>query len=428
VKKNKLTVSEIVDLRWELQPVFATWHAQQERDDKLYNLLYDVVAGNLPDGFEPVRPPSATTIVDLTADHAAGNFPNLHVPRRKESGDATKQATLMERAGQGFWYRTIQNAPQNIFRAWAQSGALRGGIAGCLTYNPDNWPDLPVPSELGGIESEAYKDAKEEVLAQRRSAWPFRIVPIDPLELYLDPASDGQNFVIHAYQKKVYDVLRDWPNWDRMVPGRPDPLKLTDTVEFIAYADDTYRSYIVSGDRPVPDAKSGRALAPTTRYGGVALNPVSGGVHKHGYGFNPYFFAWGGFGSPFGAPEFKGRGILTVAVDLFLEEARRMTHLGAIVGQQAFPWILLQDGIEPDMQLGGVTRIPQGVDIDKVHRELRPQIPIGEIAQELQLLRGAIQRATIPDSLGAEPNKSEESGLPALAQDRHGAFSYPLAH
>lgn len=410
MKRAKLTVQEIVDLRWELHPTYSVWHAQQERDDKLYNVLYDVFAGNLPDGFDPVRPPSAKTIVDLTADHAAGNFPNIHVPKRKESAEAMAQSTLMERAGMGFWYRTIQNAPQNILRAWAQSGALRGALSGCLTYNPDNWPDLPIPSELGGTESDEYKAAKAEILALRRSSWPFRLHPIDPLELYIDPASDGQNFVIHAYLRKVYDVLRDWPQWDRMVPGRTTPLRLTDDIEFIAYADDTYRAYIVSGDKPMPDTKTNRSVAPQMRYGGIAVNPASGGVQKHGYGFNPYFFAWGGFGSPFGLPEYKGAGILTPAVDLLLEEARRMTHLGAIVGQQAFPWILVNDQIDPDMQLGGVTRVPMGQDIAKAVLQIRQNVPIAEIAQELQLLRGAIQRATIPDSLGAEPNKSEESG------------------
>lgn len=406
------TVEEIIALRWELQPVYASWHQQQQRDDTFYNLLYDVVVGNLPDGFDAVLPPSATTIVDLTADHAAGNFPNLHVPRRKETADAQDQSTKMERWGQGFWYRTIQNAPQNILRSWAQSGALRGAIAGCLVYDPEVWPDLPQPSKFGGIESEEYKDALDEAKALRRSAWPFRLTYLDPMEVYPDPASDGQNFVIHAHIRKVYDVLRVWPSWDRRVPGRDEPLKLTDQVEFIAYGDDTYRAYIVSGDMPVPDggAKRGgvvKAVAPSVRYGGTALGR---GVVRHGYGFNPYFFSWGGFGSPFGLPEYKGRGILTNVTSLLAAEARRMTHIDAIVAQQAFPWVLVADNLDPDMQLGGVTRVPMGQDIAKAVLQIRQNVPIAEIAQELQLLRAAIQRATIPDSLGAEPNKSEESG------------------
>jgi hypothetical protein len=407
--KKAPTVQEIVDLRWELHPIYQTWHAQQLRDQSYYDLTLDVIASNLPDGFEAVIPPSATTVVDLTADHAAGNFPNLHVPRRKESAQAEDQSTLMERWGQGFWYRNIQNKPTNVLRAWAQSGALRGAVAGCLNYRSDLWPLPPIPSKYGGTESQGYKDALDEVKSERRSAWPFDLKHLDPLELYPDPASDGQNFVIHAYLKQVFDVVRDWPEWDRMVPGRDEPLRLTDFIEFIAYGDDTYRCYIVSGDMPNPDGVKGslKTIAPPMRYGGVALGR---GVVKHGYGFNPYFFAWGGFGSPFGKPEQKGRGILTNVTSLLSAEARRMTHLDAIVAQQAFPWILVSDNLDPDMQLGGVTRIPMGQDIAKAVLQIRQNVPIAEISQEIQLLRGAIQRATIPDSLGAEPNKSEESG------------------
>lgn len=400
--RKKLTVEEIIDLRYELQPVYSAWHSQQTRDDTFYNLLYDVVAGNLPEGFEAVRPPSATTIVDLTADHAAGNFPNLHVPRRKETAQAQDQSTLMEKAGQGFWYRNIQTSPQNILRAWAQSGALRGAVAGCLVYDPDVWPDKPLPSEHGGLDSQDYKDALDEVLGLRRTAWPFRLTAVDPSDLYPDPSSDGQGFVIHSYQRKVYDVLRDWSSWDRTVPGHNGQLKLTDSVEFTAYADDTYRSYIVSGSSPsIPGAPRSK---------GVALSRIGDGVQKHGYGFNPYFFSWGGFGGPFGKPEYRGRGILTVVCDLLRAEARRMTHLDAIVAQQAFPWILVSDQIDPAMELGGVTRVPMGQDIAKAVLQIRQNVPIQEIAQELGMLRGAIQRATIPDSLGAEPNNSAESG------------------
>jgi hypothetical protein len=409
-RKHKPSVQEIVDLRWEMQPVYSPWHAQQEKDDKFYELLFDVVAGNLPDGFEAVIPNSASTIVDLTADHAAGNFPQIHVPRRKETAQAQDQSTVMERFGQGFWYRNIQKESTNILRAWALSGGLRGAVAGCLVYDPDAWPDMPVPSEHGGSESDAYKEAKDEVIALRRSSWPLRLTAIDPLDLYPDPASDGKDWVIHAYLRKVYDVVRDWPNWDRMVPGRKEPLKLTDTIEFIAYADDTYRAYLVSGDMPLPNGNGSGYTAPPARYGAQPLNKIGGGVQAHGYGFNPYFFGWGGFGKPFGAPEHKGRGILSKVTSLLAAEARRMTHLDAIVAQQAFPWILVSDQIDPNMELGGTTRVPMGQDIAKAVLQIRTQVPIAEIAQELQLLRGAIQRGTIPDSLGAEPNKSEESG------------------
>lgn len=393
--KKKPSVEDIIELKTELETFYRPWKAQMEEAEKFYEGKYTVGSTLPPSAFEEVRPPSAKTIIDLTADHAAGNFPRLHVPRRKETDDAQDQTTVMEKAGQGFWYRNLANSPRNILRAWAQSGALRGAIGASLVCNLDVWPDLPLPSEHGGIESEEYKQAKDEALALRKGAWPFVLDYVDPLHMLPDPSTEGRDFIIVAFKRKVYDVVRAWPNWDRRLPGDAEPRKLTDDVDFIQYGDDTYRSYIVASD--------------ITRKG-RALNSVGGGVQKHNYGFNPLFFTSGGFGSPFGGPEQKYKDMLTPAIDLLKLEARRMTHMDAIIAQQAFPWLVMQHGVTPDMQLGGITRVPVGTNINEAIKEFRPQIPIQELVTELGMTRAALQRATIPDSLGAEPNKSEESG------------------
>jgi hypothetical protein len=394
--RYKPTVAEIVALTQEYKTFYQPWHEQQEGDDKFYNLLYEVMTGDMPDAFDQVRPPTATTIVDMIADHTAGNFPRLHVPRRKETADAQDQTTVMEKAGQGFWYRTLANSPRNILRAWAQSGALRGAIAGSLLYNPDAWPDLPLPSKYGGIDSDGYKEAKAEAIAQRRDAWPFVLDYIDPMDIYPDPGTEGRDHIIHAFDRQAYQVKRAWPNWDMTVPGQKEPLKATDRVGFICYADDTHLSYIVGGQG--------------FSNGGKALITSSDGVRKHGYGFLPLYFSAGGFGSPFGKPEHKYRGILTLVRDLLKLEARRMTHLDAIIAQQAFPWIIAQHGVTPNMSLMGVTRVPPGMKPADAIMEMRPSIPIQELVMELHENRMAIQRSTVPDALGGMEGKSGESG------------------
>ena len=396
MKRKKPTVEEIVELRWEMDSVYSRLHAQQREDDQFYNLLYDVAVSTTPDNFETVRPPTATTIIDMTADHASGNFPRLHVPRRKESAKAQEQTTVMEKAAQGFWYRTIANSSTNILRAWAQSGALRGAICGSLSYDGDMLADLPVPSEHGGMESAEYKELREEAEALRQSSWPFRLDYIDPMEVYPDPTTDGREFVIHAFKRKIYDVLRVWPGWDRMVPGDQEPRKMTDEIEFISYSDPEYRAYIVAG------------VIPHSR--GYPLSKIGNGVQKHGYGFNPYFYIAGGFGSPFGSPEHRFRGMLTNVRDLLKLEARRMTHLDALIAQQAFPWLIAQRGVDPDMQLGGVTYVPQGTRVQDAITEMRPVVPIQEIVLELDTARSAIQRATIPDALGGTRPRGVDSG------------------
>lgn len=394
-KRSKPTIEEIVALKYELTTYYQRWKAQMLEDDAFYTQQYSVSSSAPPAAFEQVRPPSATQIIDMAADHSAGNFPLIHVPRRKETADAQDQTTLMEKAGQGFWYRSIANNATNPLRAWAQSGALRGAICGHLLYNADAWPDKPLPSEYGGISTQEYKDASDEYDALSRSSWPFVLDADDPMYVLPDPETEGRTYIITAFKRPAAAVKRAWPEWDYRLPTSSEPIKATDEVEFITYWDDTYCAYIVSG----MGMDKGRAL-----------QSAYDGVRKHGYGFLPYFFTAGGYGSPFGKPEDRYAGLLTRAKDLLSLEARRMTHLDAVVAQQAFPWVIAAQGVQLNMELGGVTRVPSGMKVSDAVLELRPVVPIQEVVIELQNIRAAIQRATLPDSLASEPSKSDESG------------------
>jgi hypothetical protein len=395
-KSYKPTIDEIIALRWDLESTYAQWHAQQADDDRFYNVLYAVSSSLPPDAFEQVRPPSAAQIIDMAADHSAGNSPRLHVPRRKETAKAQSQTSIMEKAGVGFWYRNIAKAKVNPLRAWAQSGALRGAICASLFYDGDAWPDKPLPSKLGGIESADYKAAYDNYEALCADAWPFNLNYEDPMYAYPDPATEGNEYVILAFKRKAYEVKRAHPSWNYILAGQSEPCNPNDELEFISYADKEYRAYIVAG---VGQMSKGRGLLGS-----------GDGVVKHGYGFVPYFFIPGGYGSPFGSPEHRYSGLITKARDLLKLEARRMTHLDAIIAQQAFPWIVHQQGVQANMELMGVTVVPPGTKVQDAITELRPSIPIQEIVMELQAVRAALQRATLPDSLASEPSKSDESG------------------
>lgn len=385
-------------LKANLERYYDAWRGQMKNDERFYTRNYAVVpdAGTPPEAFEQVRPPSATQIIEMAADHSTGNSPRLHVPRRRETAKAQAQTTIMEKAGSGFWYRAIANASTNVLRAWAQSGALRGAIGGSLLYDPDAMPDKPVPSEHGGMDSEEYKELNDEYEAQCKSAWPFKLDYVDPLYMLPDPETEGKTYIIVAFKRKAFDIKRAWPQWDYTTPSHPEPYLPTDDLDFVSYHDNTYRWYGV--------ADSGRTTEATS------LLNIKGGVQKHGYGFLPLFFVGGGYGSPFGNPEDRYCGLLTRATDLLSLEARRMTHLDALIAQQAFPWVVMAQGVTEDMRLGGITRVPSGMKVTEAVHELRPVIPIQEIVIELQNIRAAIQRATLPDALASESPKSGESG------------------
>jgi hypothetical protein len=107
-------------------------------------------------------------------------------------------------------------------------------------------PDKPRPSEFGGIDSDAYKEAFAEYEAQAREAWPFKLDYRDPMYVFPDPATEGKDYIIEAFKDKAFNVKRRWPSWDYMIPGRRDPLKPTDEIEYIGWCDQEYIAYLVS--------------------------------------------------------------------------------------------------------------------------------------------------------------------------------------
>jgi len=174
------SVQEIMTMRWDLDYLYRAWHMQQAEDERYYNAASSdysnqygssggqvqgplrISASNIPDNFDQMRLPTGKTIIDTAAEHASGNFPRLHVPRKRETAKAQENTTLLEKSMQGFWYRAIAEAPLNPLRAWAQLGGLRGAIGASLLYNEDKWPDLP-PNPASGA-SEADQEAYERYI------------------------------------------------------------------------------------------------------------------------------------------------------------------------------------------------------------------------------------------------------------------------
>jgi len=81
-----------------------------------------------------------------------------------------------------------------------------------------------------------------------------------------------------------------------------------------------------------------------------------------------------------------------------------------VVAQQAFPWLVAQFGVEPNMELGGVTRVPAGVAIKDAIVEMRPVVPINELLTLNENIKARIEGATIPDTLSGIRPKGIYSG------------------
>lgn len=414
-----MTAADISALRWSLEEIYQEWHLQQLTDERFFNLEYEVMATDIPSGYDQVRPPTAARLVNTAANHTAGNIPKLHVPRRAEVPSAQERATLMEKAGQGFWYRAIATSALNPLRAWAQDAYLKGAIGAALLYDSDAYPEDPTDAEYEGMDAEERRTKKREIDGLRRSAWPFRLLPIDPSTMYPDPETEGQTYIIIAFNRRAYDVKRQWPQWDYWIPstggqhrdvagrfarsGAPGYVKPTDWVQFLAYFDRTHKGYFVGGTGPNANIVSLQWV------GQKRVDLV-----EHGYGFLPYFFAWSGLGQPHGLPRQKGTGLITKVRDLIELEARRRTHLDAIIAQNAFPPIAMAESINANMALGGVIRFPDTVDVREKIAFFRPNVPVQELVLELRETKSEIESATVPDALGGQPTPTVYSGFQNL--------------
>lgn len=402
-KRPKPTVEEIITLRWNLDPIWQLLHNQQLDDDIYYNQGFTVSGTPMPANFEQIRPDTAKMIIDMATNNTSGNYPRIHAPRTHESEAAQINSTLREKAASGFWYRTVQNEAENPIRSWAKHLFLRGAAVGALLYDQDLWAELPMRTDFG-TDAE-FKDASDEAIAERKSQWPFHTLVLDPITCFPDPSSDGRNYFIVSVQRYAYDLKYQFPEWDYFIPGNDTPCRPNDWVQFITYFDPVWKAYLIGNAAVSPG--TGTAVNAPRGVGAKLLRP---GIVKHGYGFLPYKWVGAGLGQPTGLPHQRFKGLITQSKDLLRAEARRMSHMDALIAEYAFPHVAAQRGVDLHMELGGVTWVPQGTKPADAVEFKRPTVPLQEVLAELSTIREAITRQTVPDPLGGIRPVGVESG------------------
>ncbi len=393
-------------MRWNMENVLQLLHNQQLDDDLYYNQGFTVSGVPMPANFEQIRPDTAKMVVDMATNNTSGNYPRIHAPRTHETEKAQINSTLREKAVSGFWYRTANAEAENPIRSWAKHLFLRGAAAGAVLYDQDLWPAMPERDKFSSEND--FKDALDEFEATRKSSWPFHTLVLDPMVCYPDLATDGQNYFIVAVQRYAYDLKYQFPEWDYFIPGNDKPCRPTDFVQFITYFDPVWKCYLIGNATIGPGSTYGQSGIENPR--GVGAKLLRPGIVKHGYGFLPYKFLGAGLGQPTGLPHQRFKGLITQTKDLLRAEARRMSHMDALVAEYAFPHVAAQRGVDLHMELGGVTWVPQGIRPADAVEFKRPTVPLNDVLAELSTIREAITRQTVPDPLGGIRPVGVESG------------------
>lgn len=331
---------------------------------------------------DPVKPPTARSMVNTATDHVDVSNPTILVP--DPSPRAKNRSEKIQKALQGIWL----NIPELILRTGTRQEINYGISFLKAMWDTSQWPDGPILDDFNS--DEEYREALKEYQQARRISFPFIVKNVNPQNMVWDDSRVGMKWAIEFYDTKAEDVRRLYPEWLSMK-------KDDEAVTFMEYWDKEWMGRIIDNQ--------------------WVFGPI-----RHGYGFMPYEAVIPGTSLNWdvGDPAKRYQGLMKPAHNLLDTEARLMTQFQAVL--HAFAWPTLdfkgplaqaENTADAYEMFGAKNRIPPTVEVESSPRPVPPQ----EIMQQLQIVRSAIEEATFPSVVrGSRPQGiSSGFGVTSLA-------------
>jgi hypothetical protein len=170
-----------------------------------------------PEGFEPVKPAKARSIINTATDHVDVNNIEIDVP----SGNRSKsRAEKIKKFYQGAWLAikgpVLRTAVKHTFLygiAWLKP-----------MFRPDQWPDAPHSENYmtnGDLDEEAYRTALKDFMDDRCVKFPLTVHNVNPKNIVWDDSRAEKQWCIEYYEREARDVRRRYPEWISARPTRP---------------------------------------------------------------------------------------------------------------------------------------------------------------------------------------------------------------
>jgi len=366
------TIESVLDLKVQNQLYYKPFHDQCRSEEDYYFGLNPVPA---PQGFDPVRPATATAIVNVASDHVDTNNLTIDVPLA--SPRARARAERLKKFYEGAWL-----SMKDPVKETAVKHAFIYGVGWIKSmWNADKWPNAPVLDDFGNEED--YKEALKDFMEARNIAFPFEDSNPNPKDMLWDDSKIRVKWVIEFYQTNTKWLKNRYPEW----AGSMDNA-MTDWLE---YWDEEW-------------------------YGVIAGGMWIRGPLKHGYGHLPYTMVHPNNSLDWneGTPQRRYRGILNPVHALLDEEARLLTAYEAQVRQYAWrtldfhgPLSQATKTSEDYEVFGGLNVIPPGVEVRESPKVTPPQ----EILLALNIVQTSIEEATFPNVIRGVRPKGVSSGF-----------------
>lgn len=385
----------VMDKRRRLESYWGTLHALQEYWHRLFMLELQV---SVPDGYKVVYPGTGNDVVEVLADHVAGEGALLKVPVPTTHITAQRRSEHLEKWLQAAMARFQAEDLGDPVRSIVVDLAWAGMCVSQLLFDPGVWGKDPM-TKASSMSKEKLDEALDEYNADKKQNWPFVWRTIDPRYVYADPGTHGKEYVIVSYMRNVGEIAAQWRNWSRKGPGMDTPYNDTDEVEWTEFWNRKWKMYIAAGE-----------VVEKT---------------EHRYKKPPFRIKSSGLGKQSGKPHEQYRSILAAAGNMIEQEVYVACQLDAVMRNAAWTSMMTPIGSSFKKLMPGKTirMKPEDIELTKAVTEIKPEV-VTALMTEFQWVDQKIQGSTYPNvvkGMKVSDVGYTTNSLAALARIRFGA-------
>ena len=371
-KEFEPTLDDILNLKDDYMEYFEGFRHQCAEEEKYYMGENKVP---VPEGMnvDPVRPATATSLINVAADHV--DVANFAIDVPLASRRATARAEKLKKFYIGCW----QSIKEPVKKTAVKQAFLYGISFMKLMFKADAYPDSPNIEDYQTVNEDGetilfdetlYKNDLQDFLDKRKITFPFVVKNVNPTNLIWDDSKDQIDWVIEHYEHESKDMRKRYPQW-------ASEKKDHEMATYMEYWDGEYAA-------------------------GLADEQIVWGPIKHGYGFLPFFpvIPANSINFDAGSPETRYRGILKPVHSLLDAEARLMTQNEAILRQYAWRTLDFHGNRQSAQETADNYELFGATNIVLPGTDVRPSpiaSPPTEILQQLSLVQGLIEEATYPN-------------------------------
>lgn len=390
-------------LKGQMETYWNPLHKVLEEDEDYYDLDFREEL-NMPAEFaaDAVVLPTSRSNVDSIVDHVSPESRSVEVSAVSDAPEALKKARKEQRFHEALLNFIEDSYDQSPFR----QGVKRLGMLGIET-----WKFVPVPAKgrpklkRKGESDEDFDDRLEIWKTEHSTTMPFRLIPLHPAEVFLDPFNATPKWGIHVKNMYVGELQEIYPKWENTANKR-----LTDEVAVVEYWDDRERAVTVNNESAFGPGKE---------------------VIKHRHGTHPFIKGASGFGSDNKdhEPDKMYVGINRYIKDILQSESRNYSVTDIVLKTQAWP-IRIATGDRAneipvlELKYGQITPFPAGVKIE----DLTPSLPPDMVFGHQQTASGIISDIAAPRAVRGLREPGTTSGIDQQTQIGEARLKYrPVA-